>query len=389
MDLNPNEKPDPTRLIPGNWSYARARELEGTVDEDVMGGIWPITIFRIMHGWGTIEMAQILQQNLSWPKATPSELDAYAKEGRIGFYYRAWNANDVVKAFRRGGSTSSHFRVTEDWRNPPEGILDFDQTGKEVLGGHSLPANPPIWYLPRPKMWPGDNYFVGKNSWGMDWGNLGCFAMSYRFFDKENYEAWSCGYIDIPPLYGNGIQHVKWDPLHNRDSDCKFFTYDVVDADNDDRLAWAMAVWRRGEIHIDDLFVKPEARGRGYADTMIKYYLEASEHYGAPLRFWIPWSDVDSTEKVENLTRFFAKYQFGFEASVYPSAPFCAVRGGNSTPPSFELPPRASFTFAGTQTPQAPVDWDGIRGQFNVSDDFIQQLQNVFTTHDSSLSRLA
>jgi GNAT superfamily N-acetyltransferase len=269
---------------------------------------------------------------------------------------------------------------------PPEGKLDFDQTRDRVLGGHCMGITPPLFMTPCPKDWLDDDFFVGRNSWGDEWGNRGFFAMRPPFFDREVYEAWATDQsTEFPKLHGTGIQHVQWRPGHDLDS--WHLVYDIVDIDTDNRLAWAIVVLRRGEMHVDDFYVKPEARRRGYGTTMFRAFADESQRLRLPLRFWNSFADAENRESIERIRAFFSKQGLGFERSAFASAAFCAVAHGAIDIPEFELPPKASFLFASSN--ESKVDWPSIGKAFQVSDEFLEHTKSVFERHGETLRRLA
>lgn len=382
------EKPEqsenlPPSTSPGSWVHLRCRQLEGTLSDDLTLGVWPITHQRVTRGWGYLVNEELTAQNIQWPRDNPAALDPLAHSFRIAFYYRIWNSGDALKAFFRNHTVQASFRVTERWRDPPEGRFDFDQTGNNVLGGHALGIQRPIFYYPRPKKWLDDDFFSGPNTWGETWGNRGFYAMRYDFFDRENYESWAITFThNSPKLYGSGIQHVTWPPIG--DIDLKVFVYDIIDTSTDNRLAWTIGVIRRGELEINDLYVKPEARGRGYAKQMISQFRKTAEYYRTRLRFWIPFADVDNLQSLDCIRNFFAKQNLGFEPSPFPSSAFCAVVGGSPEIPSFQIPPKPAHFFSGKK-----ANWTDLQKQFNVEDDFLNHAKSIFGQHAETLRRLA
>jgi ribosomal protein S18 acetylase RimI-like enzyme len=387
----PNEAESPANPSPTEWTFARARELEGTLHDGPEVGVWQITLNRILKGWGGFLLRQRIRQLPPIPEGiTPSEYDHVAKDERIAFYYRVWNSADVLKADVRNHGVSACFRVTERWRNAPEGCLDFEQRQESVLGGHSLAVGPPLFWMPRPKDWGGDDYFVRANSWGQEWGNRGFYAMTYDFFNREMYDAWALAHRtqesqSPPKLYGSGIQHVKWSP--GTDNDRQFLVYDIVDVDHDNLLAWAIATIHRGIYSIEELYVKPEARRLGYGSALVDGCLEDAATKRLPIEFLISFADVDRDESVNILKSFFGKRGLGFEPSRYTSAAFCVVPNGKLELPAFEIPPKPTYYFRNQQTES--VAWSRLQDQHNVSDEFIGQAKAVFARHSEVLRRLA
>lgn len=170
--------------------------------------------------------------------------------------------------------------------------------------------------------------------------------MTHDFFDREMYEAWALeSKVEFPRLYGSGVQHVEWGPISVGDR--VFCAYDIVDVDADERLAWALVVYRRGELHVDDFFVKPDFRRRGFGSKMFDSLNRLSQTLHQPLRFWIPFPDVESPEKFDSLLKFFSSRGFHLEVSPRRWAAYFAVSGKSTELlPPIKLPPKAAYTFA-------------------------------------------
>jgi len=356
-----------------------------------MTGVWPVTYQRILKGWGSLLEQDQVFRSTSWPLEDPAQFDEIAKQQRIGWYHRVWNAVDAVKSSAiRNHVVTASFHVTKEWQNPNEGRLDFVQSENEFLGGHTLGISTPSFLSPTPLSWTGDDFIVFKNTWGRAWGNRGWGAMSYDFFDRENYESWAWPLDSkVPNASGTGIQHLSW--KIKGDSDRQFYFYDILDVDADDRLAWASVVFRRGEIHVEELFVKPQARGKGHGKALMDMIYNSFNEAIAddvPVKFWIPFADVDDQEKLGRVNDFFRNYGIIMKASPLKSAAYLAVLGSAPAQlPPVKIPPKPSYVFkdATVQT----VKWKELQGEFSVGDDFSNSAKRVFQRHAETLKRLA
>lgn len=340
-------------------AWVRARQLEGTWPGDPMTGVWPITYYRVLRGWG-----------------------------QIALYTRVWDAFDCYRAFERGSGVRACFKVTEKWKNPNEGRLDFDQSGGTILGGHSVAISRPTFCSPCPIDWSEDSCFVFNNTWGGTWGNHGWGAMTHDFFNREMYLAWSVEMsATFPRLFGSGIQHVEWNP--GSFPDRRFFAYDIVDVDNHERLAWAIVVHRRGELHVEDLYVKPEYRKGGFGTQMLTRLIEIAAEVGQPLRFWISFADVEDETQFNVVRRWFESHDLHLSPSPRPWAAYCVTQHRTCADvPPVHLPPKPAFTFAG-RAMSASVDWQRIQESYSVTPDFVDAAKDVFKRHEALLRRLA
>jgi GNAT superfamily N-acetyltransferase len=373
-----------------SWAWARACQLEGAQDAEPIGPVWRTTYQRILKGWGSLTDPADSNRATHWPPLHPSQLDEVAKQHRIDFYYRVWSSADVIKASAmRGHSVSAAFYVTQEWEQTEDGKLDFAQVEDRIIGGHVLGISLP-WYLsPVPAGWDGDNFFVFQNSWGPKWGSHGWGAMSHEFFDSQMYEAWAMPWdSEMPPLYGNGIQHISWEI--KRDRDRQFYLFDIVDADSDNRIAWATVVHHRGELHVEELFVKPEARGKGHGNALLKMIDSQCKEalaVGIPIKFWIPFADVDNSEKARKVKQFFDRHGFRIIASPVASAAYVATLDEPLAElPPLALPPKPAYVFAAAKQ---PIDWQQLKQAFSVDDQFIESAKRVFERHAETLKRLA
>ena len=83
----------------------------------------------------------------------------------------------------------------------------------------------------------------------------------------------------VPDVFGSELHGVEIDDL-------RF----------DDNQAWAFAVTSEGFLDVEELFVRPEWRGRGYGPRLISVVESRAAKLELPLRLWVPHLDgVDST----------------------------------------------------------------------------------------------
>ena len=66
---------------------------------------------------------------------------------------------------------------------------------------------------------------------------------------------------------------------------------EVYDGAHDERIAWTLAVHREGFLDVEELFVRPQYRGRGHASQLIEMLLELTAKLKRPLRLWVPFAD--------------------------------------------------------------------------------------------------
>lgn len=369
-----------------SWTWVRTRQLEGTYPGDPTTGVWPINYYRVRRGWGGFEQ---WQGSPDWPPNDASQHDEMAKQEQIDSYSRVWDFYDCRRVLSRKCGVSAAFTVTKMWENPPEGRLDFEQDHLKILGGHSMRMLQPVYFTRCPLDWNEEDFLVSPNSWGANWGDAGWAAVTKRFFNQYMYSAWSMDFeVRMPPLFGSGIQHVEW--TRSQYPDRVSYAYDVVDMDTADRLAWALLTHRRGELHVEDLYVKPEHRGKGYGTRMMKSILSFANP-AQTARFWIDYADVDTPPKAEQIQRWFSRFRLRVEKSPLPWAAYTAT-SGEPVPdlPAVDIPPRPAYVFLQSS---AELISDGrleeLRLQHRVSREFKELAKQTLSDHADVLRRLA
>lgn len=381
-----NEHAKRTVAIPPSWPWVRTRQLEGTYPGDRMTGVWPINYHRVLRGWGKYKEWQCTPD---WPPSDASQHDEAAKRNQVSSYSRVWDFTDCKRTLSRNCRVAAAFLVTKMWENPPEGRLDFDQDQLRTLGGHSMEMLPPLFIARCPLDWDEEDFLVSPNTWGAEWGNDGWAAVTKTFFNRYMYSSWSVeSEVRMPDLYGSGIQHVEWE--RGRFPDRVFLAYDIVDVDAKDRLAWTLVTHRRGELHVEDLYVKPEHRGKGYGTRMMEAILSTANR-GQPARFWIDFADVDTSTKAEELQRWFSRFRLRIEKSPRSWAAYTATMGEPASElPLVDIPPKPAYVFLQpTDELMSDARLEELRQQHRVSYEFKELAKQTLNDYADVLRRLA
>jgi GNAT superfamily N-acetyltransferase len=67
---------------------------------------------------------------------------------------------------------------------------------------------------------------------------------------------------------------------------------EIFDSAEDECVGWAFVVERQGFADIEEFFVRPSYRGRGYGRRLAELILSNSDYFlGRPLRLWISHAD--------------------------------------------------------------------------------------------------
>lgn len=288
------------------YSYIRARQLEGTYPGDPKEGVWPINSNRILYGWGMVaesEWPYFRKDDFLGPE--PPGLDQSAKRRRVRHYQRIRNSSEarvllnrnsrVLSKLERGRTPARlgerleikvAFEITPEFVNAPRGLVISPPPDSPILGAHGVPL---IGYS-RSQDW-----FEFFNPWGPSWGDKGRGHMPADFFDAWMIDSWAIDLRSAPLPETAGIHELQWeipDPLGDQLSG-----FEIYDADADERIGWSFAVHRGEHLDIEELYVKPAYRRRGYGIRLAEMVRKVSQARDLPLRSWIPYADYAETNR--------------------------------------------------------------------------------------------
>jgi GNAT superfamily N-acetyltransferase len=291
------------------YSYVRSRQLEGTYNDDPTIGCWPITALRIDRGWGNPgeERWPYSGSAESWPPKEPANIDSYAKESRIFAYQRVRSVGECKEAMFRlkAGGILVSVDITKSWFNAINGEISLPKTEDEIIAGHGFLM---VGYDDH------TNKFRFVNSWGVDWGDKGYGYLPYEYFDLFLTEAW----VDVRPkphdiapytrsyeaTDGIAMEWALPSVLHDM-----IHGIEIRDSELDERKAWGFALEYDSCLNVEELFVKPEYRGKGYSKELISSFEQLSRDLSLPLRFWISHPD-NNTKNIVALRHIAGKYDY-------------------------------------------------------------------------------
>ena len=268
------------------YNFVRSRQLEGTFPGDPATGTWPITSLRVNRGWGCPpEEAWPYNGDAStWPPSEPPEIDKLAKNFRINVYQRVRTLMESrVILGSKQLPVQVTLSITDAWYNARNGRIPTQSQGYKRVGDHAVCL---IGYDDSAAE------FMFRNSWGVQWGDNGYGYLPYDVFEATWVEGW---FIDLIPCSPRsepkpGVTELAWGVLEHGGGTLHCREY--VGAD-DDRIAWAFAVERSGEIEVEELFVRPQFRKRGYAKKLMRSLQELALNSHCSLKFWISHADVE------------------------------------------------------------------------------------------------
>ena len=236
-----------------------------------------------MWGWGfPPEKAWPRDTSGIWPPLEPAGIDALAHK-HLGFRYqrvRSLYECKLVLAYHSPVPIS--IGLTKGWADPPRGRIPERRNGERTLGSHSVSL---IGYNDSKRQ------LKFANSWGTDWGDKGYGYVSYRTFERSWFEGWL--FYPRPTQVPTGPEPG----FRKRASGVKefgggtFHTREIV-GPNEDRIAWAFAVQRIDTLDVEELFVKPEHRRKGFGKAIVQLLGKLAFEVQQYPRFWVPYPDA-------------------------------------------------------------------------------------------------
>jgi GNAT superfamily N-acetyltransferase len=278
------------------YGFVRSRKLEGTFPGDPGMGVWPITSLRVLHGWGSPPEEDWPQSVAGWPPVEPPGVDSAAKQHRIGPYKRVRTINDCIQSLVSVPSMGVSVGITEKWSDPQDGRIPAPSVDDIQLGTHqiSLDAYDNT-----------NNEFKFWNSWGESWGDRGYGYVSAEVLEKIWWEGWKFWPTlkAAPAVVRSQPQQRTWilKDFDNSNLHC----HELIEEDSDEAVAWVYAVEYDTRVEIEELFVRPQFRRRGFGTRLLRLMRQYATHYKREFRLWISYADVapDNLSVVETMVK--------------------------------------------------------------------------------------
>jgi GNAT superfamily N-acetyltransferase len=264
------------------YGFVRARQLEGTYPGDRWTGVWPITAWRIQWGWGAPPETAWPYKTLIWPPTEPAGIDILAHKN-LGFRYqriRSLYECKLVLAYHSPVGVS--IDITSSWFDAPKGRIPERRCGEPTVASHSVTLT---------------GYDDSKqqlkfaNSWGPRWGDKGFGYISYRTFERTWCEGWFFWPEPKQSPTGpeRGLKERAWGA---KEFGGGIFHVREIVGPNEDRMAWAFAIQRLGSLDVEELFVKPEHRGKGFGGALVRSLGALAFEVQQYPRVWISYADT-------------------------------------------------------------------------------------------------
>jgi len=277
------------------YAYIRGRQLEGTYPGDRWTGIWPVTALRVGHGWGSVPEDRWPYDTSVWPPVEPPGLDAIAKNYRLNTYYRRARTMDDCRGVLQHVPVMTVLELTDEWHNPLQGRIR--SVRRRRLGtSHSVLL---MGYDDIKRE------FSFQNSWGAEWGDRGYGHIAYDVFRETCIESWAQmpGGNRLWADPKDGIALRSWG-LKDNATGGTIHGCELV-GPGEERRAWSYAVEANGNLEVEELFVMPQYKRKGYGTELLHGMRLVASRLDAPLRLWISHADanLDNMRVVNQLLR--------------------------------------------------------------------------------------
>ncbi|WP_428304628.1 alpha/beta hydrolase [Lacipirellula sp.] len=274
------------------FAWHLARRLSGLDDSPISGGVWPIQHWRCERKYGN--PGTDIFPPLSPMPPDDSEIYRLCLDYRIIGYHRAANANEARRLLDAGRLEVRYAtELTSEWYDPVHGILEVPEGNPEILGSHGIPIG-------RMVRNDGELWFNFENSWGGAWGLEGQGILSVEHFDRFMIEAWDPlnPSFQVPLSARTGIVCLEW--KWSADGEIALFGREIINAATNDPLAWAYCKRRGRFLDVEEFFVWPTERGKGYGRELARMVRELASILDLPLRMVVSYADTEEWNR-ENL----------------------------------------------------------------------------------------
>jgi len=267
----------------GTFTWWLARRLEGREGIDDNEGVWPINFWRCARRFGD-PGTDLFPRDAMLSDASHHVYTA-ALEMRTLCYHRAANACEAKSLIRLGREVRYATEITSEWYDPPSGTITVPDRGVVIRGSHAVP-------LLEIDGSAGE-YFRFPNSWGIEWGLRGWGSISLEHFDRFMIEAWDgVGPGLFPPIVAQrGVVCLEW--KWSLDDGIGVHGREIVDAGTGDRLAWTFCKRRDGFLDIEEFYVWPSERGKGYGSALASMIAALAKKMNLPIRLLVSYADTE------------------------------------------------------------------------------------------------
>lgn len=269
--------------------YLRGLQLEGRHPADA--GIWGVTLSRMMFGEGLPAQDDPLHDvpiDPEGPLPEPPEIPESRRYTR-NFYRRIRSLEECITYLQTvAESVAFATEIFPSFMIEHGGHVPMPGPAEQPLPDtHAITVYQPLRdsrVLPFP------------NTWGTKWGDRGWGYLPFDYFNKYVFECW--GHEYRPQFRFNEARRqgpyrvARW--THDREFLPRCYGFEVLKWEDDQRLGWSFVVERDGALEIEELYVRPEFRGRGIGRLLVEGLRDLFRVKRGVVRLWVPFADCRS-----------------------------------------------------------------------------------------------
>jgi GNAT superfamily N-acetyltransferase len=205
-----------------------------------------------------------------------------AKQYRIPYYQKITCSLECKLALPVHWGVTAGVELTKQWYDAPHGNIEIPSEDDEIIGTHAVTI---VGYN------DAKGRFKFSNSWGTAWGDEGYGSLPYEALDSRPFDAWVVGPPgqSLPGKPAKGIVFLAWSRTDFAER--TFHVHDIYDADMDERIGWAFALQTEDHLAVEELYVRPQYRRRGFATKLLESLGALASREDLPLLFFIPFGD--------------------------------------------------------------------------------------------------
>lgn len=313
----------PIERSPFAWRLARV--LEGRDHESLDEGVHAVNYMRSLRRNGTPGPGAVPES--SSPEDWNDDIYELAANARIHDYFRIHNATEASEFIRRtrpqGGLFGAEVRATVQlnsaWDDPPAGEIPPLDSDLPILGTHSI-----LIAVFSPDDCP--DMFCFRNMWGDNWGDSGAAYLTRETYNQYVLAAWHLEGLGLAPPIALPVAKATcllWKVDHFGEPSYGVHGREIV-GEHGDRIAWTFARVREGYLDIEEFFVWPTERGKGYGRRLSEMLIELSQESQKPLRAWVPYADAEADNR-DNLAAAMRLLGLHVRNSPYRSASYLGL----------------------------------------------------------------
>ena len=272
----------PSRL----YSFVRARQLDGTIDQGPRVGVYVVTAARILGSWGRVSQRRWpnARRGDPWPPIEPPGLDRIAKYNRSLLHYRVRDLAELRQCLAQSVPVVVAVPIDTRWYSAVGGKIENPDGSLPFLGNHAIVAEHADEKLRLIRFW---------NNWGKSWGDSEYGYLSYEYFEKYMKDAWVFDHRS-PKLTGRQPQRFMCRRIAGRNVLGHVSALvDLWDLSEDIRIGWCLAMVRGGWFEVEDFFIRPDQEMcQAHFEKLISEVRSLADYFKCRIRFWIPDADI-------------------------------------------------------------------------------------------------